>query len=338
MRPMKLVIQVPCFNEEETLAETLSDLPSDVPGVDTVETLVIDDGSTDNTVEVARENDADTIVELPCNKGLAYAWSAGIDAALARGADIIVNTDGDNQYCGQDVPELVRPILRGEAEMVIGSRPIESIGHFSWLKKRLQRLGSWIVSRCAGVHVEDAASGFRAYRSDAALELNLLSEYSHCTETLIRAARRGITVESVPVRVNKKLRDSRLMSSLPKYLLQQGRDIFRIATMVHPLKVFGTPAVLLFGAGCLGCGRFLFYYFTDSGGGHVQSLLFSVMFIMVAFVLGMVGFAADMIASNHQLIEDVMVRIKRIDIHNGASDTAGAGTEAGGPDGERGGE
>ena len=332
---MKLIIQIPCYNEEKTLPRTLSDLPPEVPGVDTVETLVVDDGSTDDTVDVAREHGVDTIISLPCNKGLAYAWSAGIDACLAEGADIIVNTDGDNQYCGQDIPKLVEPIVNGEAEMVVGTRPIESIGHFSWLKKRLQRLGSWVVSWCAGVDVEDAASGFRAYRSDAAAELNLLSDYSHCTETLIRAARRGIKVANVSIRVNEKLRDSRLMSSLPAYLFQQLRDILRIVTMVHPLKVFGVPAVAFFLLGSIGCARFLWFYFTVSGTGHVQSLLFSVMFIMVAFVLGMVGFAADMISSNHQLIEDVLARIKRLDMDAERQHRETIGFQAEPPDEER---
>ena len=311
---MKLIIQIPCFNEEKTLPDTLSDLPEEVPGVDVVETLVIDDGSTDRTVEVAREHGVDRIVELPCNKGLAYAWSAGIDAALAAGADIIVNTDGDNQYRGADVKELVQPILQNEAEMVIGARPIQDIGHFSWIKKRLQPLGSWVVSKCCGGKVEDAASGFRAYSRDAALMLNVLSDYSHCVESLIRAARRGIKIKSVPIRVNEKTRESRLMSSLPQYLFRQARDIFRVATMVHPLKVFGVPTVLFLLVGGAGCLRFLYFYFTGDGSGHVQSLLMSVMFIILAFMLGMLGLAADMISSNHQLIEDALTRLKTLEL------------------------
>ncbi len=272
---MKLIIQIPCYNEEETLPQTLNDLPDIVEGIDVVETLVIDDGSTDATVEVAREHGVDHIVSLQCNKGLATAWATGLDEALRRGADIIVNTDGDNQYCGHDIPKLVQPIVNGEAEMVIGARPIDNIGHFSWLKKRLQRLGSWVVSTCAGVEVEDAVSGFRAYHAGAARELNLISDYSHCTETLIRAARRGIKIANVPIRVNEKLRESRLMSSLPAYLASQGRDIFRIAVMLHPLKVFGLPAVPMILVGAGGCIRFLVNYYRGSGAGHVQSLIFS---------------------------------------------------------------
>lgn len=309
---MKLVIQIPCYNEEGTLPATLGDLPEEIPGIDSIETLVINDGSTDNTIPVAREHGVDHILDLPLNKGLANAWSAGLEAALHAGADIIVNTDGDNQYCGADIPKLVQPILDNEAEMVIGARPIEDIGHFSWFKKRLQRVGSWVVSKCAGFAVEDAASGFRAYSATAARELNLLSDYSHCTETLIRAARRGIKVANVPIRVNDRLRESRLMSSLPAYLYRQARDIFRIVVMVHPLKVFGLPAVLLFLLGSVGCIRFLFFYFSGDGSGHVQSLIFSAIFILVAFIMGMVGLVADMISSNHQLIEDNLVKLRRL--------------------------
>jgi glycosyltransferase involved in cell wall biosynthesis len=314
---VKLIIQIPCYNEADTLPATLRDLPTEVPGVDQLETLVVSDGSTDSTLQVARDHGVDHIVDLPINKGLAHAWSVGLEAALRAGADIIVNTDGDNQYCGADVPKLVRPILEKEAEIVVGARPIESIGHFSWLKKRLQRLGSWVVSRCAGIAVDDAASGFRAYSAQAARDLNLLSGYSHCAETLIRAARRGLKVRNVPIRVNEKLRESRLMSSLPAYLWRQARDISRIAIMVHPLKVFAIPAVLFFLIGSAGCIRFLVFYFSGDGAGHVQSLIFSAIFIMVAFILGMMGLTADMISSNHQLIEDTLVRIKRLEEDNG---------------------
>lgn len=324
---MKLIIQIPCYNEEETLPVTLRDLPQveEIPGVDEIETLVINDGSTDSTVQVAREHGVDHIVDLGINRGLAFAWSAGLQAALRAGADVIVNTDGDNQYCGEDIPSLVQPVVQREADVVIGARPIEQIGRFSWLKKRLQRLGSWMVSKCAGIRVEDAASGFRAYSATAARELTLLSDYSHCTETLIRAARRGLKFKNVPIRVNEQLRESRLFSSLPAYLARQARDIFRIAVMVHPLKVFEVPALLLFLLGSAGCLRFLIYYFRGSGGGHVQSLIFSAIFIMVAFLLGMVGVLADMVASNHQLIEDTLVEIKRLDETNGTETAAGSG-------------
>jgi len=318
---MKLIIQIPSYNEEKSLPYTLRDLPDSIEGVDEIETLVVDDGSTDRTVEVAREHGVDHIVSLPCNKGLAVAWAEGVDAALKLGADIVVNTDADNQYVGEDIPKLVRPILEGKAEMVIGARPIERIPHFSWLKKRLQRFGSWVVSVCAGVDVQDAASGFRAYSREAALMLNVLSDYSHCTESLIRAARRGVKMKSVPIRVNEKLRESRLMTSLPRYLANQAMDIFRVATMVHPLKVFSIPAVLFLLIGTGGCVRFLYFFVTGDGSGHVQSLLFSVMMIILAFMLGMVGIAANMIAGNHQLIEDTLTRLKKVEIEaQGAED------------------
>lgn len=310
---MKLIIQIPCYNEEETLPIALANLPTRIEGIDEIETLVINDGSADRTVEIAKAHRVNHIVNFRCNKGLAYAWAAGLDASLRAGADIIVNTDGDNQYCGADIEKLVRPILDGEAEMVIGARPIESIEHFSWIKKRLQRLGSWVVSKCAGFPVDDAVSGFRAYSAEAARGLNLVTEYSHCTETLIRAAKRGIKVKSVPIRVNEELRESRLISSLPNYLWRQGRDIFRILTMIHPLKVFCLPALLFLMVGTAGCVRFLYFYFTGRGGGHIQSLIFSTIFIVVAFVLIVAGLAADLISSNQQLIEDVLGRIKRLE-------------------------
>ncbi|MHC4593111.1 MAG: glycosyltransferase family 2 protein [Planctomycetota bacterium] len=317
---MKLIIQIPCYNEEETLAEVLADLPEAIPGVDQIETLVIDDGSEDETVRVAEESGVDHIVNLPRNRGLASAWSAGIDAALRQGADIIVNTDADNQYVGADIVALVRPILSGEAEIVIGARPIEDIEHFSWLKKRLQRLGSWVVTRVAGVAVPDAASGFRAYAREAALTLNVSSpQYTHTADTIIRAARKGMTIRSVPVRVNKKLRESRLIGGTLSYVWHQAVIIFRVFTMLQPLKVFGVAAALLMLLGLAGCVRFLVFYFSGHGSGHVQSLLLSAILIIVAFVVGMIGLAADMIAANRQLIEDSLYRLKRMEMGKSSS-------------------
>jgi glycosyltransferase involved in cell wall biosynthesis len=319
-RPVKLIIQIPCYNEEETLAEVLADLPEAMPGVDQIETLVIDDGSEDETVRVAEEGGVNHIVALPRNRGLASAWSAGIDAALRQGADIIVNTDADNQYVGADVVELVRPILSGEAEIVVGARPIEDIEHFSWLKKRLQRLGSWVVTRVAGVAVPDAASGFRAYSREAALTLNVSSlQYTHTADTIIRAARKGMAIRSVPVRVNKRLRESRLIGGTLSYVWHQAVIIFRVFTMLQPLKVFGVAAALLMLLGLAGCVRFLVFYFSGNGSGHVQSLLLSAILIIVAFVVGMIGLAADMIAANRQLIEDSLCRLKRMEMGESGS-------------------
>jgi glycosyltransferase involved in cell wall biosynthesis len=308
----KLVIQIPCYNEEDTLPRVLEDLPESIEGVDCIETLVINDGSTDRTLVVAREHGVDYAVQLPWNRGLAYAWGAGIAASLQVGADIIVNTDGDNQYDCQDIEKLVQPILENRADIVIGARPIDSIGHFSWLKKRLQWIGSHAVSRLAGVRVDDAVSGFRAYSAEAARELNLLSDYTHCIETLIRAARRGLRVEDVPIHVNEKLRDSRLMTSVPHYLMSQARDVFRVSLMLHPLKILGLPAALFFLVGLAGSVRFLVYYFSGQGSGHIQSVVFSVTCIMLAVGLSMVALLADMIATNHLLLENALVPIKKL--------------------------
>lgn len=308
------MIQIPCYNEAKTLPAVLAALPRKIEGVDEIETLVIDDGSTDATEKVARECGVNHVLTLRSNRGLAVAWAEGVEAALRSGADIIVNTDGDNQYSGADVERLVRPILEGRAEFVIGCRPIDDVPHFSWFRKRLQRFGSWVVSRFAGVRVEDAASGFRAYSRDAAMMLNVISRYSHCMETLIRAARKGIRITSVPVHVNAKTRESRLMRSLPHYLYRQAVDIFRVFTMVAPLKVFAVASLLLFLPGLAGCIRYLYFFFNHRGAGHVQSLLLSVMLIILAFLVGLVGLAADMISANHRLLEDVLYRLKRQEI------------------------
>ncbi len=318
VRPLKLIIQIPCYNEEHTLAQALGDLPDQIDGIDSIETLIINDGSEDRTIEVARRCGVDHVVDLGGNRGLAVAWSVGMEAALAQGADIIVNTDGDNQYVGPDVAKLVEPILRGEAQMVIGARSFERIEHFSWLKKRLQRLGSWAVTKFAGVRVPDATSGFRAYTRDAALWLTLTSDFTHTIETVIRAARRGLSIRSVPIEVNAKLRESRLIRSTPRYVLRQGVEILRVFTMVRPLKVFTLAALvpLLLGSG--GCVRFLWYYLDGKGGGHVQSVVFSAMLIIVGFVVGMIGLAADMIAANRRLIEDSLYRLRKLE-HDGLS-------------------
>jgi len=312
---VKLIIQIPCYNEEETLPRVLADLPRSIPGVDRIETLVINDGSTDATARVAIECGVDHLVDLPRNRGLAHAWSTGIEAALRQGADIIVNTDGDNQYVGADVAKLVEPLLKGEADIVIGARPLEQIEHFSWLKKRLQYLGSRIIGLLAGTSVPDAASGFRAYSWEAALRLSAgLQQYSHTADTIIRAAREGLTVKSVPVGVNGKLRESRLMSGMLDYLWQQALTVGRVVTMTHPLRVFGVAAGVFLLIGVAGCARFLLFFFRGHGSGHVQSLLLSGVLITVGVVVGMIGLAADMIAANRRLIEESLYRIRRAEI------------------------
>ena len=312
---MKLIIQIPCFNEEATLPSVLADLPRSIPGIDEIETLIINDGSRDATLRVARECGVNHIVDLPHNMGLAIAWKAGIEEALRQGADIIVNTDGDNQYAGADVTTLVLPVLSREADIVIGARPLDQIEHFSWLKKLLQRLGSWAVSRLAGTAVPDAASGFRAYSAEAGLRLSAgLPQYSHTTDTIIRATRKGLVVRSVPIRVNEKLRESRLISNMPSYLWQQALTIARAVTMTHPLRVFGAAAGVCVVTGLAGCLRFLWLYFHGHGSGHVQSLLLSGVLITVGFVVGMIGLAADMIAANRRLIEESLYQLRKAQI------------------------
>ncbi len=311
---MKLIIQIPCYNEERTLPVTLSELPGSIPGVDRIETLVVDDGSEDGTVRVARACGVDHLVELNDNRGLASAWAAGMEHALKAGADIIVNTDADNQYRGEDVRKLVWPILEGRADMVIGERPIEQIPHFSWLKKRLQRLGSRVVSLLAGVDVPDAASGFRAYDREAAFAFNLDASYSHCMETIIRAAHQGIRITSVPIRTNEKLRESRLRRSIFHYVCRQGVDILHAFASVQPMKVFLLAALVFFLPGLAGFVRFLVYYFRGSGGGHVQSLIFSAVLIIVASLVGLIGLTSHMISANRQLLEEILCRLRRLEV------------------------
>ncbi len=318
---MKLIIQIPCYNEEDYLPKTLADLPEEVPGIDRIETLVVDDGSEDDTVRVARERGVDHLVALPRHMGLAAAWTAGVDAALQAGADVIVNTDADNQYEGDDIETLVRPILEGEADMVIGERPVEEAAEFSWLKKRLQRLGSWTVSRLAGITVPDAASGFRAYSRDAAMWLDVNGSYSYSLETIIRAARRGISIQSVPIRTNSPTRSSRLMRNTPHYLVRQGIDIVRAFTMVRPLRVFGVVALLLLLVGLTGVVRFLLFFFFGNGTGHVQSLLLSATLIIAGFVVGMFGLAADMVSANRRLVEESLYRLKKLQMGGGNGST-----------------
>ena len=270
---MKLVIQVPCFNEETCLAGTLRDLPRAIPGVDVIEMLVIDDGSTDRTIDVARTAGID-VVCIPRNRGLARAFMVGIDASLSRGADIIVNTDADNQYRGDDIGALLEPILAGRADVVIGARPIGEIDSFSPLKKMLQRAGSWVVRRLSGTRVADASSGFRAMNREAALQTNVFSRYTYTLETIVQAAHRGLRVTSVPIRVNGATRESRLVRSNRNYLWRTGSDLIRILVIYRPFRSFMLLAAALFAVATIIALRFLYYFIaTDSGSGHIQSLV-----------------------------------------------------------------
>jgi glycosyltransferase involved in cell wall biosynthesis len=304
----KLIIQIPCYNEEGTLGVTLDDLPRRLPGIQRVEWLVVDDGSADRTAEVARRHGAHHIVRLPVNQGLARAFMAGIRHSLAAGADIIVNTDADNQYCAADIPKLIQPILEGRASVVIGARAVAEIDHFSRRKKLLQRVGSWVVRVASGTEVPDAPSGFRAFSREAALQLNVFNTHTYTLETIIQAGRRGIPIVSVPIRTNPDLRPSRLIRSLPGYLLRSAVTIVRSFATYKPLRFFATIGILLFVAG-LGLGlRYLYLVSLGEGAGHVQSVILSALLMGMGVFTGLIGIVADLIAVNRQLLENLLMQ------------------------------
>ncbi len=311
---MKLIIQIPCLNEEETLPKTLAELPKSIEGVDEIETLIIDDGSTDRTVEVARELGVNHIVRHTNNKGLAEAFMTGIDACLKLNADIIVNTDGDNQYRGEDIARLIQPILEGKADMVVGDRQVNGIPHFSFVKKKLQTLGSWVVQHVSDTKIPDTTSGFRAFSREAALRMNVVSRFTYTLETIIQAGKNNVAITHVPVGTNPKLRDSRLFRSIPKYLKQSAATIFRIYTMYEPLKTFAMIGAVVFSMGLFLSLRFLYFYFTGDGGGHIQSLILSAVLMLIGFQVGMIGLLADLIRGNRVIIEDVQYRVKKMEI------------------------
>ena len=305
---MKLVVQIPALNEEETIAEAIAAIPREVPGIGQVEVMVIDDGSTDRTVEVAYAAGADHVLTLSSHMGLARAFMAGIEEALRRGAHVIVNTDADNQYCADDIPALVAPVLERRAQIVVGARPITEIESFSPVKKLLQRLGSWTVRRASGTDVPDAPSGFRAYSRDAAARLCVINTYTYTLETLIQAGRKRIPVTSVPVRVNRVTRPSRLFRSIPEYVARSAKTILRVFVMYAPLKFFFALAALMALPGLLGVGRFLWFFAVDGGAGHVQSLILSGALLAMATIFLAVGVLADLIAANRALLEDIRAR------------------------------
>ncbi len=310
---MKLIIQIPCYNEEDTLEITLNALPKHIDGVDEIEYLMIDDGSSDATEKVALEWGVQYIVHFKRNLGLAKGFLAGIDLALRHGADIIVNTDADNQYCADDIPALIRPILDGKADIVVGERPIEEIESFSPLKKRLQRMGSAVVRAASKTEVPDATSGFRAYSRKAAMRVNVHNEYTYTLETIIQAGRNRMAIVSVPVRINPKLRESRLMGSVFEYIKKSVLAIVRAVLMYKPMQVF-TLASMVFLLGGVGIGiRFLVYYVNGNGGGHVQSLILATMMIIVGWQTFMMGLEADIISANRKILEDVQYRVKRLE-------------------------
>jgi glycosyltransferase involved in cell wall biosynthesis len=309
---LKLIIQIPCFNEATTLPGTLADLPRTIDGFATVETLIIDDGSTDDTSAVARAHGVHHVVRLQQNRGLARAFSVGLDACIRLGADVVVNTDADNQYRGADIPALVRPILEGRAEMVVGDRQVMTIPHFSWTKRRLQRLGSWVVRRASDTEIPDVTSGFRAMSREAALRLFVHDDYTYTLETLIQAGRTRLPVTHVPITTNPITRPSRLIRSIPNYIWRQAATILRITTMYRPLRTFGTVALLCLLVGLVAAGRFLYFFIEDpQRSGHVQSLIFGAVAIIVAFQVLLFGMIADLVAANRRIVEDLLVRFRR---------------------------
>ncbi len=303
---MKLIIQIPCFNEEKTLPLTVRDLPREIPGIDCLEILVVDDGSTDRTREIARECRVHHITGFSKNRGLAKAFALGIDTSLALGADLIVNTDADNQYCGQDIPKLVKPLLTGKADIVIGDRQTQTIGHFSALKKFFQKHGSFMVGLSSGTPIPDATSGFRALTRQAALELNVISTFSYTLETLIQAGRKRLAVVSIPVRTNKKLRESRLFTSIFTFIRRSGSTMIRVYTMNEPLRVFLTASSFFLLTALILFGRYLYFMVIGETGGHVQSLILGLVLFSVSGFLATVGVLAELINANRKLIEEIL--------------------------------
>lgn len=318
---MKLIIQIPCFNEEETLPVTIRDIPRKIPGISEVELLIIDDGSSDNTIKTAKRLGVNHIVSFPKNRGLAEAFKAGIDACLKLGADIIVNTDADNQYKGSDIPKLIAPIVSGTYEMVIGDRKTDTIDHFSPVKKFFQRFGSSVVRRLSKTDVPDTTSGFRAYSREAALKLNVISEFTYTLETIIQAGHKKIAVGHVEIGTNGKLRESRLFKGMFSYIQRSAKTIIRIYTMYRPMRVFITAGLISALIGTLIGIRFLFFYFGGSGSGHIQSLILAAVLLIVGFQLGTLGLVADLISSNRKLLEDVLFRVKKLELNEHSNNT-----------------
>ena len=310
---MKLIIQIPCYNEADSLPVTLKALPRSVEGFDSVEWLIINDGSTDNTVESAKASGVDHIVSFTKNQGLARAFIAGLDACIKLGADVIVNTDADNQYSAADIPLLVEPILNGKAEIVVGERPISDIKHFSLVKKSLQKLGSLVVRLTSRTSIPDAPSGFRAISREAALRLNVFNDYTYTLETIIQAGQKNMAITSVPVRTNENLRPSRLVASIPRYIKRSIVTIVRIFVVYKPFRFFMTIGLILFFSGLFVGIRFLYYFFTAGGEGHVQSLILASILLGIGFQTMLVAFLADLLAVNRRLMEDIQYRVRALD-------------------------
>lgn len=310
---MKLIIQIPCYNEEATLHIALNDLPKKIERIDEIEYLIINDGSKDKTVEVAKKWGVNYVVNFKRNKGLAYGFLAGIDACLRNGADIIVNTDADNQYVADDIEKLVQPILEGKTDIVIGERPIDDTEHFSPLKKKLQRFGSYVVRVASKSDIPDAPSGFRAYSREAAMRLNVINEYTYTLETIVQAGRSKIAMASVPIRTNPELRKSRLFNSMFGYVKKSMVTILRAFMMYKPLQFFSVIGSIVFLLGAIIGIRFLVFFFSGAGNGHVQSLILSSTLMLLGFETIIVGLQADLIAANRKILEDIQYRVKKLD-------------------------
>lgn len=311
---MKLIIQIPCYNEEETLGITYNDLPKHIDGIDEIEYLIINDGSKDRTVEVAKELGFHHVVSFKKNKGLAKGFMAGLDACLRLGADIIVNTDADNQYCGADIEKLVRPILDGKVDIVIGERPIDTTEHFSWKKKKFQHLGSWVVRVASGTDIPDAPSGFRAYSREAALRLNVVNAYTYTLETIIQAGNDDLAMTSVPIRTNAETRPSRLFSSMWKYMQRSATVIIRSYLMYRPLKFFSALGGIFLLLGMIVGIRFLHFYLSGSGDGHTQSLILLAVLMSAGFQSLVIGMLGDVIAANRKILQDIQYRVRKMEI------------------------
>lgn len=310
---MKLIIQIPCYNEEETLEQTIHDLPREIDGIDDIEYLVINDGSTDNTVEVARSLGVHHVVNFKKNRGLAKGFAAGLDACLRLGADIVVNTDADNQYCGSDIKKLVQPILNGEADIVVGERPIDDTEHFSKTKKKFQHFGSWVVRVASKTDIPDAPSGFRAFSREAALRVNVINEYTYTLETIIQAGHSKMAITSVSIKTNPETRKSRLFKSMWSYMVRSASVITRSFLMYKPLKFFATIGTILLLIGAIVVVRFLVFFFMGVGDGHIQSLVIAAMMVMAGIQILVAGLQADLIAANRKILEDIQYRERKRD-------------------------
>jgi len=311
---MKLVIQIPCYNEEDTLPTTFADLPRRIEGIDQIEVVVIDDGSKDRTSQVARAIGVDHIIRFVNRRGLAHAFSAGINAATRLGADVIVNTDADNQYCAADIEKLIAPILKREADIVIGDRNVNTIKHFSFTKRKLQLLGSWVVRQVSGTKIPDATSGFRAYSREAALRSNVVTDFTYTLETIISAGKKRMAIHHIPVRTNPVTRESRLFNKTWDYLKKSIVTIIRIYTHYEPLKIFFYIGSVVFGIGAAIGFRFLYYYLFGNSQGHIQSLILAAVLLIVGFQIVLIGLVSDLIFGNRKILEEILYRQKKLEL------------------------